>query len=151
MRNARDRPSPNRHAIGALFAFIREYSRRLVVHGVDLPVKIRSKTKQPDRRDGPAVSTRVKRRQLLAHPGHVLRSRALFPFDNVELHRLSFGQGLETLPLDRRVVDEAVLRSVLGGDEPEALGFVEPLDRTGRTHVLHSVLVMVGRSADEPY
>src|SRR5947207_15679593 len=61
----------------------------------------------------------------------VLRRGALLALDDVELDPLAFGQALEALGLDRRMMDEAVLLTVLGGDEAEALGVIEPLDRAG--------------------
>src|SRR5258708_7046598 len=56
----------------------------------------------------------------------VLRRRALLALHDVELDPLTLGQALEALGLDRRMVDEAVLLTVLGRDEAEALGVVEP-------------------------
>src|SRR5690606_10666282 len=64
----------------------------------------------------------------------VLRRRALLALHDVELDPLALAQGLEARPLDRRMVDEAVLVTAVRGDEPEALGVVEPLHRSGGTH-----------------
>jgi len=44
-----------------------------------------------------------------------------------ELDLLALGEGAEALRLDGRLVDEEVLAAVLGGDEAEALGVIEPL------------------------
>src|SRR5206468_282308 len=64
----------------------------------------------------------------------VLRGRALLALDHVELDPLALGQALEALGLDGRMVDEAVLLTALGRDETEALGVVEPFDRSGSAH-----------------
>src|SRR5437867_3125703 len=61
----------------------------------------------------------------------VLRRRALLGLHDLELHALAFGQRLESFSLNRGVVHEAVLAAVLGRDEPEALGVIEPLHGTG--------------------
>src|SRR6185437_5893487 len=47
------------------------------------------------------------------------------------LNSRSLGEGLEALGLDRAEVDEHVLAAVGRGDEPVALGVVEPLDSSG--------------------
>src|SRR6058998_1718699 len=60
----------------------------------------------------------------------VLRCRPFRALHDVELDPLSFGQGLESTPRDRGVVDEDVLRTVVQADETEALRLVEPLHRT---------------------
>src|SRR5690606_41290948 len=66
----------------------------------------------------------------------VLSLRALRLLDDVELDPVALGEGPEAGALDRRVVDEAVLRSVLRGDEAEALLVVEPLHGSGGTHTV---------------
>src|SRR5690242_9145810 len=58
---------------------------------------------------------------------------ALGAIGDLELHALAFLQAAEALGVDGREVDEHVLPTVLGRDETEALGVVEPLDRT-ETH-----------------
>jgi len=45
--------------------------------------------------------------------------------------------------LDRRGVHEHVLPALVGGDEAEALGAVEELDRSGDSHVVGSLLKCV--------
>src|SRR4051794_14229924 len=65
----------------------------------------------------------------------VLRRRALRALHDVELHRITLGQRLEAISLDRAVVHEAVFLTAVGSDEPEALRVVEPLYLAGRTHV----------------
>src|SRR5215212_3034237 len=64
----------------------------------------------------------------------VLGGRALLALHDVELDGLALGEGLEAVALNGRVMDEAVLLAVRGGDEAEALGVVEPLHGAGRTH-----------------
>src|SRR5664279_1313096 len=66
--------------------------------------------------------------------GHVLSRGTLLPLDDIELHRLAFGQRLEAAALDRAVVDEAVLLTVVRGDEAEPLRVVEPLHFACDTH-----------------
>src|SRR5215217_4582664 len=66
----------------------------------------------------------------------VLGRRALLALHDRELDLVALGEGLEAVPLDRRVVHEAVLAAVLGRDEPEALGVIEPLHGTGGAHAL---------------
>src|SRR5690242_16873620 len=68
------------------------------------------------------------RRSSLAELRHVFGGRALLALDDVELDTLAFGQGLEARPLNGRMMNEAVLLSVLGSDEAEPLAVVEPLD-----------------------
>src|SRR3970040_2156600 len=91
----------------------------------------------PVTRDGPTFRLVVQRR-LRAHHSHVVRRRALLALHDVELDCVAFLQGLETVPLNGRVVDEAVLLAVIAGDETEALALVEPLHLAGRTHVPYS-------------
>src|SRR5688500_20292727 len=64
----------------------------------------------------------------------VLGGRPLLALHDVELHRVTLGQRLEAAALDGAVVDEAVLRAVVGGDEAEPLRVVEPLHLAGRAH-----------------
>ena len=47
---------------------------------------------------------------------HVLGRRALLARHDVELYALTFGQALESLALNRRMMHEAVLLTVLGLD-----------------------------------
>jgi FADH2 O2-dependent halogenase len=70
----------------------------------------------------------------------VLGRGAFLALDDVELHPITLGERPETFALDRRVVDEAVLATVLQGDEAEALGVVEPLHSSGATHKQTSFL-----------
>src|SRR5919197_1250597 len=51
----------------------------------------------------------------------VLRRRPLGALYDIELHTLAFGQCLEALALNCRVMHETILLSVLRCDEPEAL------------------------------
>src|SRR2546423_12218295 len=69
-----------------------------------------------------------------AQPRAVLRRGALLTLDDVEFDPLALAQRLETLSLNCRVVHEAILLAVLGGDETKALLIIEPLYGTGRTH-----------------
>src|SRR5262245_32695355 len=61
---------------------------------------------------------------------------------HLELDLLPFGQGLEALPLNRRVVDEDVLPVFLF-DEPVALRVAEPLELTRLAHRLPSLPVLL--------
>jgi hypothetical protein len=56
---------------------------------------------------------------------------------DVELDAIALGKALEAPALDRRMMDKAVLATILGRDESEALGVIEPLDFSC---VAHSVL-----------
>ena len=56
----------------------------------------------------------------------------------VELYAVTLGQTLEALSLNRRMMDEAVLLTVRRGDEPKALGVVEPFDRAIAAHLSYS-------------
>src|SRR5688572_16587701 len=64
----------------------------------------------------------------------VLGRRALLALHRVELDAIAFGEGLEPAALNRRMMDEQILRSVFGRDEPETLVVVEPLHCACRTH-----------------
>src|SRR5690606_29170511 len=66
------------------------------------------------------------------------RGRALLALHDVELDPLPLREAAEAVGLDGGVVDEAVLVSVLGRDEAESLGIIEPLHRSCRAS--HSVL-----------
>src|SRR5690606_20140572 len=54
-----------------------------------------------------------------------------------EFDALVLGQGLEARALDLAEMREEVLATAVGGDEAEALGFVEPLDGSGL--ICHSI------------
>src|SRR5256885_16346304 len=62
---------------------------------------------------------------------HVRRLGALLPLGRLELDLRTFGQGLEALAGDAAVVDEQILRSVIGGDEAVPLLVAEPLHGSG--------------------
>ncbi len=64
----------------------------------------------------------------------VLRGRALGPFNDVELNRSTFCEGLESLSLNGTVVNKAVLASVRRCDESESFLIVEPLHGSCSTH-----------------
>src|SRR4029453_18561082 len=81
--------------------------------------------------------------RLLAELDDVRGGGALGARNHVELHLLALGEALEPLARDGRVVDEAVLLAVLRGDEPEALGVVEPLHGTDGTHAESSFVMLV--------
>src|ERR1044071_1788509 len=66
--------------------------------------------------------------------GHVLRGGSLLSLHDLELDALAFGEGLESAALNGGVVHEAILLTVLGRDEAEALRVVEPLHGASRTH-----------------
>src|SRR5581483_8864872 len=53
--------------------------------------------------------------------------RALLPLRRLELDLRALGEGLEALAGDAGVVDEQILRSVIGGDEAVPLLVAEPL------------------------
>src|SRR5690606_7803398 len=82
-------------------------------------------------RSGPQ---RPRGRVTLRELNHVLGGRTLGTFHDVELDSGAFGQALEAIGLNRAVVDEAVLATVLRADEAEALLVVEPLDSSSGTH-----------------
>src|SRR5690349_17731749 len=60
----------------------------------------------------------------------VHRLVALRARGHVEGHLLALLQGLEAASLDRREVGEQILAAAVRSDDAEALGIVEPLDRT---------------------
>src|SRR5258706_13979585 len=62
-----------------------------------------------------------------AEPGDVGRLLAPGPGDHIELDAVTLRQALESIPVDGRDVDEDVGAALIL-DEPEALGYVEPLD-----------------------
>src|SRR5206468_4047281 len=71
--------------------------------------------------------------------GDVGGGGALLARDDVVLHAVPLGERLEAVALDRRVVDEAVLRAILRRDESESLAVVEPLHFSGNTHSASSL------------
>lgn len=64
----------------------------------------------------------------------VLGRGAFGTLDDVELDAGSLGESLETLGLDRAVMNEAILAAVLRRDESETLLIVEPLYSSCSTH-----------------
>src|SRR5688572_22954440 len=58
----------------------------------------------------------------------VRRLGALLPLARLELDLRTLREGLEALTGDGAVMDEDVLRPLVGGDEAVALAVVEPLD-----------------------
>src|SRR3954462_6634207 len=96
---------------------------------------------------GPAARARHERREttkgplrgpshraalrLLADGPYVRRLGTLLPLSSLELDLRTFGQGLEALAADAAVVDEQILRSVIGGDEAVPLLVAEPLHGSG--------------------
>src|SRR5215203_4699756 len=68
---------------------------------------------------------------VLAGRDDVLRLGALLPLGGLELDLRALGERLEAVARDRAVVDEQVLATLIGGDEPIALRVVEPLDGSG--------------------
>src|SRR5487761_2004744 len=87
----------------------------------------------PRRTDGVAETPRA--------PGHSIRRadvRRLLPLGarrHIELDSLTFGQGLEALPLDRGEMGREFLAAVFRSGEAETLGIVEPLN-SACCHVL---------------
>src|SRR4051794_10140288 len=67
--------------------------------------------------------------------------RALGAFFGLVTHFRPLGQGLEALAEDGAVMDEDVLRAVIGSDEPVALVVAEPLDSSSR-HALPPLNVL---------
>src|SRR5215218_1507414 len=82
---------------------------------------------------------------------HVLSGRSLLALDGVELDLIAFSEGLETAALNRRMMDEQILRAILWRDETEALVVVEPLHCACRTHGRTPNWCIRGRSPDMPY
>ena len=62
--------------------------------------------------------------------GNVQSLFALGSLDDLECHLLALFKGLEPVHLDRREVREQVFTAVVGSDETESLGVVEPLHGT---------------------
>lgn len=56
---------------------------------------------------------------------------ALRALNDLELHLLTFLEGLETVHLDRREVSEQIFATLIRRDETKTLGIVKPFDRTG--------------------
>src|SRR5262249_15637237 len=71
--------------------------------------------------------------------GDVTSLGALRAILDLVLNSRALGEGLEPLGLDRAEVDENVLAAVGRGDEPVALGVVEPLHGAG-CHAEHLLL-----------
>src|SRR5213075_663249 len=83
---------------------------------------------------GPAFSGSSASYDLGAELGDVLGGGTLLALHDVELDALAFGRRLEAAALNGGVMNEAILLSVLGGDETKSLGVVEPLHFSGGTH-----------------
>src|SRR6185295_10710527 len=93
---------------------------------------------------GPVPMLRSASRDLGAELGDVLSRRALLTLHDVELDTLALSQRLEAVAVDGGVVNEAILLSVLRGDEAKTLGVVEPLHFAGGTHCGTSSFNCVG-------
>ena len=65
--------------------------------------------------------------RLQLNRSDVRRSWAFGAVDGVEAYLLRFFQRLVPVHLNARVMGEQVLAPIVGRDEPEALGVVEPL------------------------
>src|SRR5262249_4394214 len=89
------------------------------------------------------------RTALAADLLHVLGGRTFGALHDVELNTLAFGQRLEPLSFDRRVMNEAVLLPIIARDEAKPLAVVEPLDGSGRTHPRAPLSVAVFGARDE--
>src|SRR6059058_3125118 len=72
----------------------------------------------------------MSRSDLSGRP-YVRRLGALLPLGRLELDLCTFGEALEALAADAGVVDEQILRSVIGGDEAVPLLVAEPLHGSG--------------------
>src|SRR5512139_1791024 len=80
---------------------------------------------------------------------YVGRLRALLSLDHVKRYGLTFGKGLEALPLDGRVMDEHVPSASVRFDETIPLRFVEPLHFAAR-HKPRSLLACTSARAPLP-
>src|SRR6185436_19331945 len=123
--------------------FLRSARRVFMIHpltswlSVRMPRKRRSQREGKDR--GAKKRPAVRRASLPLSFRKPLRGfldarggRALRAFLGLVGHLGALGQGLEALAHDGAVMDEDVLRAVIGGDEPVTLVIAEPLDCSGR-------------------
>src|ERR1700730_7229241 len=94
----------------------------------------------------PSYAAFSKLRLLSAELGDVLGRWAFLALHDVEFNALALSQRLEAVALNGGMMNEAILLSVLGGDEAKALGVVEPLYFAGGTHVRY-ILIQLCRSA----
>src|SRR5439155_22458670 len=69
---------------------------------------------------------RNRRNAVLLDDGHVSRFRAFCPLARLELNLRAFGEGLEAVTRDLRMVDKQILPTVFGRDEAVALRVTEP-------------------------
>src|SRR5258706_10825769 len=77
---------------------------------------------------------------------HVRGLQALGALDQIELDGGAFRKRAKARALDRGIVDENVL-AILAGDEAEALGVVEPLHVSSRSHAVNLLSVLpIGES-----
>src|SRR5579872_6743081 len=65
---------------------------------------------------------------------YVLSGWTLLTLNDVELDDITFREGLEARALNRAVMHETVLLSVVRGNEAKPLRVVKPLHFSGRTH-----------------
>src|SRR5450759_2673168 len=98
---------------------------------------VRRKNKERETERSVRLDTPPRRLSQTATLGlrNVLGRGALGALHDVELHRITLGQRLEAVTLDRAVMHEAIFLSIVRGDKAKALRVVEPLHFAGRTHV----------------
>src|SRR5512142_2742942 len=131
-RQPRDRALRHRAEPHAVADRVRHRARDGAHRGDDLAlarrVIARDEARPPREKPG-SVSSSVSLRLLLANVRGLQALRALH---HVELDLLTLGEALEAVPLDRAVVAEHVLTTVVLRDEAEALRVVEPLHGASR-------------------
>jgi hypothetical protein len=103
-------------------AFLHEAER--CFHGFQGALSQR-KQKAPEHRSG-AFQANL----LESGPGDVRGLLALRALDDIELHLLTFLEGLESLHGDSGKVREHVGATIIGSDKTKTLGFIEPLHST---------------------
>src|ERR1043165_3142077 len=83
------------------------------------------------------------RLQTLLGERHIRRRGTLGALDGIERDLVAFLQRLEAGRVDRGVVDEHVLGTVIGSDETKTLRIVEPLYCPHGRHLIYSCYVVV--------
>jgi len=92
----------------------------------------------------PGAGSSAVQKRYVSDLSDVLRRRPFLAFHDFELDLLAFFQSLETFTLNLGMMNEAVLRTVVRGNEPETLAVIEPLHLSCCWHCRTPIGAVIG-------